>query len=209
VASDPRHLRENLVKQMIELFRAREDLVLVVPAEGTRDRVEVWKSGFYHIAARRRCRSCSAISTTRASAGFGPRRSTGRFREDMEVIRDFYADKTGRHPACSVSRGCARKQSRSRSDGRGARLRSAPRPQRPERLAVSRFRSHRALGIGRCHRRAAVPVDLAIAVAVVLGAVVAHQRGRLLGVAERMAQPGCEIGEDWKNRTDLLNPESE
>lgn len=96
-----RHLRENLVKQMIELFRAREDLVLVVPAEGTRDRVEVWKSGFYHIAREAEVPIVLGyLDYARKRGGFGPAVvPTGRFREDMEVIRDFYADKTGRHPA--------------------------------------------------------------------------------------------------------------
>jgi 1-acyl-sn-glycerol-3-phosphate acyltransferase len=58
-----RHRRGDLVKQMIELFRTGGDLVLVVPAEGTRSRVEHWKSGFYASPARRACRSCSATST--------------------------------------------------------------------------------------------------------------------------------------------------
>ena len=41
-----RHLRESLVKQMVEAFAARDEFVLVVPAEGTRARTETWKSGF-------------------------------------------------------------------------------------------------------------------------------------------------------------------
>lgn len=95
-----RHLRENLVKQMIELFRAREDLVLVVPAEGTRARVEFWKSGFYHIAREAEVPIVlSYLDYARRRGGFGPAViPTGRFREDMDAIRDFYADKSGRHP---------------------------------------------------------------------------------------------------------------
>ena len=95
-----RHLRENLVKQMIELFRAREDLVLVVPAEGTRARVEYWKSGFYHIAREAEVPIVlSYLDYARRRGGFGPAViPTGRFREDMDAIRDFYADKSGRHP---------------------------------------------------------------------------------------------------------------
>jgi len=45
-----RHLRENVTQQMVEAFRADPSLVLAVPAEGTRDYVTHWKSGFYHIA---------------------------------------------------------------------------------------------------------------------------------------------------------------
>ena len=95
-----RHLRENLVKQMIEMFHAREDLVLVVPAEGTRARVEYWKSGFYHIAREAEVPIVlSYLDYARRRGGFGPAViPTGRFREDMDAIRDFYADKSGRHP---------------------------------------------------------------------------------------------------------------
>ena len=41
-----RHRRGDLVKQMVEAFGGRDEFVLVVPAEGTRSRVDTWKSGF-------------------------------------------------------------------------------------------------------------------------------------------------------------------
>jgi 1-acyl-sn-glycerol-3-phosphate acyltransferase len=85
---------------MVEIFRTGEDLVLVVPAEGTRDRVELWKSGFYHIAREAGVPIVlSYLDWGRKRGGFGPAViPTGRYREDMDTIRDFYADKTGRHP---------------------------------------------------------------------------------------------------------------
>ena len=42
--------RHNMVDQMIETFRTRDEFVLMVPPEGTRGRRDHWKSGFYHIA---------------------------------------------------------------------------------------------------------------------------------------------------------------
>jgi 1-acyl-sn-glycerol-3-phosphate acyltransferase len=95
-----RHLRENLVKQMVEAFRSRHQLVLVVPAEGTRDRVEFWKSGFYHIAREAEVPIvCGYLDYARKRGGFGlALPATGRYREDMDAIRDFYADKSGKHP---------------------------------------------------------------------------------------------------------------
>jgi 1-acyl-sn-glycerol-3-phosphate acyltransferase len=92
-----RHLRENLVKQMIGCS-ARSGAV--VPAEGTRARVEFWKSGFYHIAREAEVPIVlSYLDYARRRGGFGPAViPTGRFREDMDAIRDFYADKSGRHP---------------------------------------------------------------------------------------------------------------
>jgi len=95
-----RHLRENLVKQMAELFRNRERFVLVVPAEGTRGRTTHWKSGFYHIAREARVPiHLGYLDYGRGRGGFGPKLvPTGDLKADMDVIRAFYADKTGRNP---------------------------------------------------------------------------------------------------------------
>ena len=42
--------RKSMVDVMSELYSKYEDLVLIVTSEGTRSKVEEWKSGFYHIA---------------------------------------------------------------------------------------------------------------------------------------------------------------
>ncbi len=96
-----RDRRENLVKQMIEAFAARDELALVVPAEGTRRRVDVWKSGFYHIARQAGVPIVLGyLDYSRRRGGFGPAfLPTGRVREDMDLVRDFYADKVPKYPA--------------------------------------------------------------------------------------------------------------
>ena len=54
-------------------FRERDELVVVIPPEGTRAKVERWKSGFYHVAAGAGCRFCWALSmSSRKELGFGP-----------------------------------------------------------------------------------------------------------------------------------------
>ncbi|MFT5701594.1 MAG: 1-acyl-sn-glycerol-3-phosphate acyltransferase [Desulforhopalus sp.] len=40
----------NVVEQTIEKFNASEQLVIAVPPEGTRSKVDTWKTGFYYIA---------------------------------------------------------------------------------------------------------------------------------------------------------------
>tara|TARA_B100001758_G_C18399688_1_gene608190 strand:- start:494 stop:1045 length:552 start_codon:yes stop_codon:yes gene_type:complete len=40
----------NLVEQLSNMFNKSEELILVITPEGTRSRVEKWKTGFYHIA---------------------------------------------------------------------------------------------------------------------------------------------------------------
>lgn len=90
----------DMVAQMARVIDEAEAICLVVPAEGTREYVPHWKSGFYHIA-----RTASVpivlgyLDYARRVGGFGPEiLPTGDVRNDMEEIRGFYADKQGRYP---------------------------------------------------------------------------------------------------------------
>lgn len=95
-----RHERKNRVEQLAGLFDDHERLVLTVPAEGTRGRVEHWKSGFYHIARLADVPIvCGYLDYSRKRGGFGlVLQPTGNMREDMDAIRAFYADKHGLYP---------------------------------------------------------------------------------------------------------------
>jgi 1-acyl-sn-glycerol-3-phosphate acyltransferase len=95
-----RHRSGNMVSQMAQAFEECESLALVVPAEGTRAYVPYWKSGFYHIARAAKVPIVLGyLDYARRRGGFGPAiHPTGNVRSDMDEIRDFYADKVGRHP---------------------------------------------------------------------------------------------------------------
>jgi 1-acyl-sn-glycerol-3-phosphate acyltransferase len=95
-----RHQRGNLVAEVAKLFAEREELALVVPAEGTRGYVPHWKSGFYHIARTAGVPIVLGyLDYARKRGGFGPALlTTGDVRRDMDEIRDFYADKVGKYP---------------------------------------------------------------------------------------------------------------
>lgn len=95
-----RDRRGDLVKQMVDAFGERDEFVLAVPAEGTRSRVDYWKSGFYHIAREANVPIVLGyLDYARRRGGFGPAlHASGNVREDMDLIRDFYADKSGLHP---------------------------------------------------------------------------------------------------------------
>jgi 1-acyl-sn-glycerol-3-phosphate acyltransferase len=95
-----RHQRGNLVAQMAEEFGRHESLALVVPAEGTRDYVPHWKSGFYHIARAANVPiACGYLDYARKRGGFGLcLMPTGDTVADMDEIRDFYCDKVGKYP---------------------------------------------------------------------------------------------------------------
>jgi 1-acyl-sn-glycerol-3-phosphate acyltransferase len=95
-----RHKRGNLVNEMAKEFHERSELALVVPAEGTRDWVPHWKSGFYHIARTAGVPIVLGyLDYRRKRGGFGPAiEATGDIPADMDRIRAFYADKTGLYP---------------------------------------------------------------------------------------------------------------
>lgn len=95
-----RHEKRNMVQQMIDLLRSEDELVLLVPAEGTRSRRTHWKSGFYHIARGAGVPVVPGyLDYARKRGGFGePIELTGDVRADMDRIRAFYADKMGKYP---------------------------------------------------------------------------------------------------------------
>ena len=90
----------NVVQAMAQDFKNYQELALTVPAEGTRGRVEYWKSGFYHIAREANVPiALGYLDYKRKVGGFGgPILPTGDMKADMDVIRAFYADKTGKFP---------------------------------------------------------------------------------------------------------------
>ena len=95
-----RRAPQSLVTQMAEQFRSRDYLVLAVPPEGTRSRVDCWKSGFYHIAAQSGVPiGLGYLDYERKLCGLGMFvKPSGDIKEDMDEIRSFYRDIRGRYP---------------------------------------------------------------------------------------------------------------
>ena len=85
---------------MIEAFDDNDELVLMVPAEGTRSHVDYWKSGFYRIAVGADVPVVlSYLDFSKKVGGIGPAlRMTGDIAADMDKIRAFYAGKQGFKP---------------------------------------------------------------------------------------------------------------
>ncbi len=88
---------QGLVGDLAAEFGNHDELVLVVPAEGTRTEVEYWKSGFYRIAEQAGVPIvCAFVDKATRTGGCGPVIvPSGDVGADMDRIRAFYADKTG------------------------------------------------------------------------------------------------------------------
>ena len=95
-----RHKNQNVVAAMVAAFDTVPHLVLVVPTEGTREKSEYWKSGFYHIARQAGVPIVpSFLDFGRKLGGFGPALAmSGDVRSDMQYFRDFYDGMQGKFP---------------------------------------------------------------------------------------------------------------
>lgn len=95
-----RKAAQNVVRQVIDHFENRDQFLLVIAPEGTRSRVDRWKSGFYRIALGAGVPIVLAYGDyARKVVGFGPViEPSGDMDADMEKIYAFYRTITPRHP---------------------------------------------------------------------------------------------------------------
>ncbi len=95
-----RSAKHGVVEQMVQVFEQRDHLVLVVAPEGTRKKVDRWKTGFYYIAQGANVPIVLAYPDyERKVVGIGPViYPTGNADLDIAEMRAFYNDKIGRHP---------------------------------------------------------------------------------------------------------------
>ncbi|MGI9585245.1 MAG: 1-acyl-sn-glycerol-3-phosphate acyltransferase [Acidimicrobiia bacterium] len=89
-----------LVEAAVSAFNTSERMVLVLSPEGTRSRVDGWKSGFWRIADTADVPVVmSFIDGATKTLGFGPAmRIDGDPEVWMDVAREFYSDKAGVKP---------------------------------------------------------------------------------------------------------------
>ena len=88
------------IKSLVARIEAGEEFLLAVAAEGTRSKVDYWKSGFYRLAQQTGLPITLAfMDGPSRTVGCGPTFTpTGDVAADMDMIRAFYADKHGIHP---------------------------------------------------------------------------------------------------------------
>jgi len=95
-----RRERTGLTARLTQEFAQRKRLYLAITPEGTRARTDHWKSGFYHLALAANVPLALAyIDYPRKRIGIGGYLElTGNEAVDLDALRRFYADKTGKRP---------------------------------------------------------------------------------------------------------------
>lgn len=95
-----RSISHGLVEQTIHALNSRERLIMALAPEGTRKRVEKWKTGFYHIAQGARLPILLAyFDYAQRAVGLGPLfHPTGDLDADVHRILEFYNRFTGKRP---------------------------------------------------------------------------------------------------------------
>jgi len=95
-----RSLKQNIVQQIVETIKSREQIIVGVSPEGTRSNAKYWKTGFYYIACQAQIPIVFAfLDFGRKEGGLGPTMyPTGDIKADMKIIRQFYSGITAKHP---------------------------------------------------------------------------------------------------------------
>jgi 1-acyl-sn-glycerol-3-phosphate acyltransferase len=90
----------NYIGQMADLFERSDSLVLALAPEGTRGKTDHWKTGFHYIAR------AAQVPILMAYLDFGHKQvgiggmfyPSNDIEADFNQIRQFYANRRGRHP---------------------------------------------------------------------------------------------------------------
>lgn len=88
-----RKKNNNVVDEMVAKINAAPSMFLMLSAEGTRKRVDKWKSGFYYVAQKANVPICTGfLDYAKKEAGFGPVINiSGNVLVDIEKIKAFYS----------------------------------------------------------------------------------------------------------------------
>lgn len=95
-----RSSKQNKVEQIVKLFNSKEEFRLAIAPEGTRKKVDRWKSGFYYIAHYAKVPiTCVAFDySTKTVKISNPFYITGNYEKDVQDLQQFYTGVVGKVP---------------------------------------------------------------------------------------------------------------
>lgn len=90
----------NMVEAMVREFDRRDDFLLTIPPEGTRDGGKQWRTGFYYIALKAKVPLIIGLMDYRKkTGGLGPSfMPSGDYSADMKKLSAFYHSVTPKYP---------------------------------------------------------------------------------------------------------------
>ena len=91
---------QNKVDQIVDIFKEKKEFRLAITPEGTRKKVNTWKTGFYYIAKKANVPiTCVAFDyATKTVSISKPFYITGNYDKDLRHIRSFFSDAVGKVP---------------------------------------------------------------------------------------------------------------
>jgi 1-acyl-sn-glycerol-3-phosphate acyltransferase len=91
---------KNFVDQIVEIINSRDEIALIVAAEGTRKKAEYWRSGFYYMALEANVPiGLAYMDWKRREIGIKQYlMPSGDLEKDFEIIKAYYQDVIGRDP---------------------------------------------------------------------------------------------------------------
>lgn len=95
-----RSAANGFIEQIADRFNDSKEMVLTIAPEGTRKKMDYWKTGFYYIALKANVPICLGyIDYGNRTIGFSQTLlPSGDIEKDFEVIKLFYRNKSGKHP---------------------------------------------------------------------------------------------------------------
>ena len=90
----------NLVEAMAELIKNRKEIIVLMTPEGTRKKVDKWKTGFYHLALKADIPIVLGKINYKLKEAFIGQSfiPSGDIQKDFEIIREFFKDAIGKNP---------------------------------------------------------------------------------------------------------------
>ncbi|NBC58032.1 MAG: acyltransferase [Bacteroidetes bacterium] len=91
---------QNKVDQIVDIFNSKTEFRLAITPEGTRKKVNTWKSGFYYIAKNAKV-PITSVAFDYASKTISiskPFYITGDYDKDLRHIKSYFSDAVGKVP---------------------------------------------------------------------------------------------------------------
>tara|TARA_B100000809_G_scaffold105703_1_gene104258 strand:+ start:58503 stop:59042 length:540 start_codon:yes stop_codon:yes gene_type:complete len=98
-----RSISNNTVDVLIDKFKENENFILAISPEGTRQKTDMWKTGYYYIAKGANIPIVKVVldyqnKTVIIATPFYP---TDNVEKDIDSIQNYYKGKQGKHPLLS------------------------------------------------------------------------------------------------------------